>query len=53
MMSTPVWAAMLRARYWSGIMMTRSTPRDSTTFTALPEVQQMSDSAFTATEVLT
>ncbi len=33
--------------------MTRSTPNDSTTATALAEVQQMSDSAFTAAEVLT
>ena len=31
----------------------RGTPRLSTTFTALPEVQQMSLSAFTAAEVLT
>ena len=34
-------------------MMTRSTPSDSTTLSALPEVQQMSDSAFTAAEVFT
>ena len=33
--------------------MTRLTPSDSTTAVALPEVQQMSDSAFTAAEVLT
>ena len=33
--------------------MTRGTPRLSTTFTALPEVQQMSLSAFTSAEVLT
>ncbi|ESY90031.1 hypothetical protein X741_28720 [Mesorhizobium sp. LNHC229A00] len=30
-----------------------STPSDSTTAKALPEVQQMSDSAFTAADVLT
>ena len=33
--------------------MTRSAPSDSTTASALPEVQQMSDSAFTAVDVLT
>ena len=33
--------------------MTRGTPSDSTTSTALAEVQQMSDSAFTSAEVLT
>ena len=44
---------MFAARNWSGIMMTSSTPRLSMIFTALPEVQQMSDSAFTAADVLT
>ena len=34
-------------------MMTRGAPKDSTTFFALPEVQQMSLSAFTAAEVFT
>jgi hypothetical protein len=34
-------------------MMTRGTPSASMIFLALPEVQQMSDSAFTAAEVLT
>ena len=33
--------------------MTRGAPSDSTTFTALAEVQQMSDAAFTAADVLT
>ena len=33
--------------------MTRGTPRLSMIATALPEVQQMSDSAFTAAEVFT
>ena len=33
--------------------MTRSTPSDLTTWTALPDVQQMSDSAFTSAEVFT
>jgi hypothetical protein len=37
----------------SGSIITLGTPRDSTTASALPEVQQMSDSAFTAAEVLT
>ena len=37
----------------SGIMMTRGAPSDSTTFTALADVQQMSEAAFTAAEVLT
>ena len=53
MIFTLVCAAMFCARYSSGSMMTRSTPSDSTTLSALPEVQQMSDSAFTAAEVLT
>ena len=53
MISTLVWAAMLRARYSSGSMITRGAPSASTIFLALPEVQQMSDSAFTAAEVLT
>jgi hypothetical protein len=34
-------------------MMTRAAPSDSTTFRALAEVQQMSETAFTAAEVLT
>jgi hypothetical protein len=34
-------------------MITRSAPSDSTIFFALPDVQQMSDSAFTAADVLT
>src|SRR3954470_2293186 len=46
-------AATFRARYSSGSMMTRDTPRDAMTFAALPEVQQISDSAFTAAEVFT
>ena len=37
----------------SGSMITRGTPSDSMTARALPEVQQMSDSAFTSAEVLT
>ncbi len=53
MISSLVCAAMLRARYSSGIMMTLGTPSPSTIFLALPEVQQMSLSAFTAAEVLT
>ena len=53
MISTSVWAAMLRARYSSGSMMTLGTPSPSTIFLALPEVQQISLSAFTAAEVLT
>lgn len=36
-----------------GRLLDRGTPRVSTTALALPEVQQMSDSAFTAAEVLT
>ena len=39
--------------YWSGVKMTLSTPSDSTTATALLEVQVMSDSALTSAEVLT
>ena len=53
MILTSVSAAMFCARYSSGSMITRSTPSDSTTALALPEVQQMSDSAFTAADVLT
>ena len=41
------------ARYSSGNMMTRLTPESLDDRLALPEVQQMSDSAFTAAEVLT
>ena len=53
MIFTSVCAATFCARYSSGSMITRSTPSDSTTLRALPEVQQMSDSAFTAADVLT
>src|SRR5262249_14809041 len=53
MISTPVWAATFCARYSSGSMITRSVPSDSTIFLALADVQQMSDSAFTAADVLT
>ena len=52
MIFTAVCAAMFCARYSSGSMITRATPSDSTTFSALLEVQQISDSAFTADEVL-
>ena len=47
------WRATFAARKRSGIMITLGTPRLSITRTALPEVQQMSDSAFTAAEVFT
>ena len=53
MISTLVSLAMFCARYSSGSMMTFGTPRLSTIFLALPEVQQMSLSAFTAADVLT
>ena len=53
MIFTPVCAAMFCARYSSGSMITASVPSDSMTLRALPEVQQMSDSAFTAADVLT
>src|SRR5580765_2912372 len=53
MISTSVSAATLLAIYSSGSMITRGTPSDSTTALALPEVQQMSDSALTAADVLT
>ena len=53
MISTLVSAATFWARYSSGSMMTFGTPRLSTILRALPEVQQMSLSAFTAAEVLT
>ncbi len=53
MISTFVSAATFCARYSSGSMMTRALPNASTTFFALPEVQQMSLSALTAAEVLT
>src|SRR6185437_3379251 len=53
MISTRVSAATLRARYSSGIMITRGTPSDSTTVFALDDVQQMSEAAFTAADVLT
>src|SRR5216683_1569080 len=51
MISTLVCAAVLRARYSSGSIMTRGTPSASMIFLALPEVQQTSDSAFTAADV--
>ena len=53
MISTRVWVCTHLARYSSGIMITRLAPSDSTTRTALEEVQQMSDLAFTSAEVLT
>src|SRR5271165_5179633 len=53
MISTRVCAATFLARNSSGIMMTRGAPSDSTTFTALADVQQMSEAAFTSAEVLT
>jgi len=57
MILTLVCLATFWARNSSGIMMTEETPHwaamDSTTSTALEEVQQMSDSAFTSAEVLT
>ena len=46
-------AATFLARNSSGIMMTRGAPSDLTTFTALADVQQMSEAAFTSAEVLT
>jgi hypothetical protein len=53
MIFMPVSFATFSARYSSGSIMTRSTPSDSTIRRALPEVQQMSDSAFTASDVFT
>src|SRR5271166_6385676 len=53
MISTLVCAATFLARYSSGVMTTRGTPSDSTTLTAFAEVQQMSEAAFTAADVLT
>src|SRR5690606_5405772 len=53
MISTLVCVWTYLARYSSGIMMTRGTPRLSMTFTAFAEVQQMSLSAFTSADVLT
>jgi hypothetical protein len=53
MISTPVSRATFCARYSSGSMITLGTPRLSTIFLALPEVQQMSLSAFTAADVFT
>jgi len=53
MISTLVCAAVFLARYSSGSMITRGTPSPSMIFLALLEVQQTSDSAFTAAEVLT
>ena len=43
----------VRARYSSGSMITRGDAERFHDLLALPEVQQMSDSAFTAAEVLT
>src|SRR3954465_5726741 len=45
--------AVLRARYWPGIISTVSPGKLSTTASAFDEVQQMSDSAFTSAEVFT
>ena len=53
MIRTDVLFCTLRARNSSGIISTSGTPRLSTTRTALPDVQQMSLSAFTAAEVFT
>src|SRR6266700_1613476 len=57
MILTAVCLATFCARYSSGIMITVSTPHsaamNSTTSTALDDVQQMSDSAFTSADVLT
>src|SRR4051794_34991206 len=53
MISTLVSLATFWARYSSGIISTRGTRKDSTTFLALPEVQQISEAALTAAEVLT
>src|SRR5262249_26955869 len=53
MIPTSVWEATYRPRYSSGRKITLSTPSDSTTATALADVQQISDSALTAAEVLT
>ena len=41
------------AMYWSGKKITLSAPRDSTTLTALADVQQISDSALTSADVFT
>ena len=53
MIRTWVSLATFCARYSSGSMITSGTPSDSTTARALPDVQQTSDSAFTAAEVFT
>ena len=53
MILTWVWAATLRARYSSGSMITVSDAERFDDPVALPEVQQMSDSAFTAADELT
>src|SRR5215203_1909319 len=48
----PVSRATLPAKYSSGMKITLSVLSELTTATALPEVQQMSDSAFTSAYVL-
>ena len=48
-----VFLAVLRARYWSGIMITVSPATPLTISAAFDEVQQTSVTAFTAAEVLT
>ena len=53
MISVFVCEATYFPRYSSGRKITRGTFSDSTTSTALAEVQQTSDSAFTSAEVLT
>ena len=50
---TSVWAAIFFARYSSGRNITLSTPRDSTTCFAFPDVQHTSVSAFTSADVFT
>ena len=51
--STLVWVATHFPRNSSGMKITRGTPSDSTTCTALADVQHTSDSAFTAADVFT
>src|SRR6476620_12578789 len=53
MIFTLVCEAMYFARYWSGMKITLSAPRLSTTAKAFDDVQVMSLSAFTSAEVLT
>ncbi len=50
---TLVLEATYLPRNWSGMKITSSAPRDSTTCTALADVQQTSDSALTSAEVFT